>query len=102
MIYSNDSIGALYACERERTGNYGEDSYDDHDNESVVVSTEYAVEIRNEKGFVEQIDIFETYDDAEDFYDNYDVSELNEGEYLDIIFIDYNEYGDEIDFGTVC
>lgn len=28
MIYSNDSLGALDAMERERTGNYGEDEYD--------------------------------------------------------------------------
>lgn len=27
MLYKNDSIDALYACERERTGNYGDDEF---------------------------------------------------------------------------
>ena len=47
MIYSNDSLGALDAMERERTGNYGEDEYDceiddfdalDFDDEDLIYS----------------------------------------------------------------
>ena len=63
--------------------------------------TEYAVEINNNKGFVRQIDVFSTYEEAEEFADNYK-KPLNDGEYLNIIFIDYDKNGDEIDFGTVC
>lgn len=39
MLYNNNSNAAIYACERARTGNYGEDSYyeedlmDDYDGE---------------------------------------------------------------------
>lgn len=67
----------------------------------MVAYTEYAVEINNEKGFVRQIDVFDSYDKACDFADNYN-EPLNDDEYLNIIFIDYNENDDEIDFGTVC
>lgn len=63
--------------------------------------TEYAVEINNDKGFVRQIDVFSTYKEAEEFADNYK-EPLNNGEYLNIIFIDYDKNDDEIDFGTVC
>ncbi len=63
--------------------------------------TEYAVEVNNEKGFVRQIDVFNTYEEAEEFAHNYN-EPLLEDEYLNIIFIDYDEYGNEIDFGTVC
>ena len=66
-----------------------------------VAYTEYAVEVNNEHGFVRQIDVFETYEEAEAFADNYE-EPLAWGEYLNIIFIDYNENGDEIAFGTVC
>ena len=66
-----------------------------------VVYTEYAVEVNNEKGFVRQIDVFNTYKQACDFADNYK-EPLSDEEYLNIIFIDYNENGDEIEFGTVC
>lgn len=66
-----------------------------------VVSTEYAVEVNNEHGFVRQIDVFSTYEAAESFSETHD-GELNSDEWLNIIFIDYNENGDEIRFGTVC
>jgi hypothetical protein len=66
-----------------------------------VTKTEYAVEINNDKGFVKQIDVFASYEEAEEFVDNYK-EPLNENEYLNIIFIDYDENGDEINFGTVC
>ena len=62
--------------------------------------TEYAVEINNDRGFVRQIDVFDTYEKACEFTDKYD-GELTLGEYLNIIFIDYDEYGDEIGFGSV-
>ena len=63
--------------------------------------TEYAVEVNNEKGFVRQIDVFQSYEEACDFADNCN-EPLNDDEYLNIIFIDYNKNGDEIAFGTVC
>lgn len=68
---------------------------------NIVAYTEYAVEVNNDKGFVRQIDVFSTYEEAEEFADNYK-EPLNDGEYLNIIFIDYNENDDEIGFGTVC
>ena len=67
--------------------------------------TEYAVEVMKETDnttkFIRQIDIFNTYEEAEEFTDNYK-EPLDKDEYLNIIFIDYNESGDEIAFGTVC
>ena len=64
--------------------------------------TEYAVEVNHERwGFVRQIEVFATYDDACDFAESYD-GELRDEEYLNIIFIDYDENGDEICFGTAC
>lgn len=65
-----------------------------------AATTEYAVEVNNEHGFVRQIDVFSTYEMAVDFKDKYDEL-LDDGEYLDIIFIDYDEYGNEIEFGSV-
>ena len=67
----------------------------------MVAYTEYAVEVNNTQGFVKQIDVFKTYEEAEEFVNNYDGT-LVWDEYLNIIFIDYNENGDEIAFGTVC
>ena len=71
-----------------------------------IAYTEYAVEVmeKDNKGypkFVRQIDVFPTYEDACSFVDTYK-EPLCDGEYLNIIFIDYDEYGDEIAFGTVC
>lgn len=66
-----------------------------------VVSTEYAVEVNNEYGFVRRINEWPTYEAAERFLETYD-GELNSDEWLNIIFIDYNENGDEVQFGTVC
>lgn len=63
--------------------------------------TEYAVEVNNDKGFVRQIDVFSSYEEAEVFAENYDEEQLNDDECLNIIFIDYDENGDEIDFGSV-
>ena len=66
-----------------------------------VATTEYAVEINNVNGFVRQIDVFQTYEEACAFEKSYN-EPLQDDEYLNIIFIDYDEYGDEIAFGTVC
>jgi hypothetical protein len=63
--------------------------------------TEYAVEVNNKRGFVRQIDVFDTYEEACEFADNCN-EPLEDDEYISIIFIDYNENGDEIAFGTVC
>lgn len=64
--------------------------------------TEYAVEVNNEeKGFVRQLEVFDSYEKACEFCDNCN-EPLKEDEYLNIIFIDYDENGDEIQFGTVC
>lgn len=67
--------------------------------------TEYAVEINRMingiSKFIQQIDVFNTYEAAEEFANNYS-GPLDDDEYLNIIFIDYNKYGDEIEFGTVC
>lgn len=67
----------------------------------LIAYTEFAVEINNDSGFVRQIDVFDTYERAEEFADNYK-EPLEKEEYLNIIFIDYNKSGDEIAFGTVC
>lgn len=71
----------------------------------MVAYTEYAVELMREQKngdkFIEQIDVFDTYEKACDFTDNYK-EPLADDEYLNIIFIDYDEYGNEIEFGTVC
>lgn len=68
---------------------------------SNVAYTEYAVEINNDKGFVRQIDVFDSYKAAEDFINKFD-GHLDSDEYLNIIFIDYDANGNEIEFGTVC
>lgn len=66
-----------------------------------VSYTEYAVEVNNDKGFIRQIDVFNTYEEAEYFTEHYE-EPLNDKEYLNIIFIDYDEDGDEIGFHSVC
>ena len=63
--------------------------------------TEYAVEVNNDKGFVRQVDVFNSYEEAENFANNYK-EPLNNDEYLNIIFIDYDKNDNEIGFGTVC
>lgn len=62
--------------------------------------TEYFVEVNNESGFVRQLEVFQTYEEAVKFTDDYN-EPLNKNEYLNIIFVDYNENGDEIAFGSV-
>lgn len=63
--------------------------------------TEYAVEVNNDNGFVRQIEVFDSYEKACEFVDEYNEF-LVEDEYLNIIFIDYDENDNEIGFGTVC
>lgn len=67
----------------------------------MVAYTEYAVEVNNSNGFVRQVDVFNTYEKAYD-YANHCTETLEDDEYFNIIFIDYDEYDDEIAFGTVC
>lgn len=66
-----------------------------------IAYTEYAVEINNDNGFVRQLDTFSSYEEAEEFAKTCK-EPLAEDEYINIIFIDYNENDDEIAFGTVC
>jgi hypothetical protein len=64
--------------------------------------TEYAVEVNDKNGlFVRQIEVFSSYDKAQEFADKFNVESLGEGEQLNIIYIDYDENGDEIGFGSV-
>lgn len=69
-----------------------------------VATTEYAVEIMREaNGFpqlVKQLEVFGTYEEAEAFKEEYK-EPLRNDEYLNIIYIDYDEFGDEIGFGSV-
>ena len=71
-----------------------------------VASTEYAVEIYRDvngvKKLVSQIDCFPTYEKAEECLKSYEKDKLGPEEYLGIIFIDYDENEEEVDFGTVC
>ena len=60
--------------------------------------TEYAVEINNGRRFIRQIELFDTYEEADEFASNYN-EPLLDGEYLNIIFIEYDEDGDEIGVG---
>ena len=56
--------------------------------------TDYFVDVNNENGFVRQLE------EAVKFTADYN-EPLNKNEYLNIIFVDYNENGDEIAFGSV-
>lgn len=67
-----------------------------------VARTEYAVEVNDENGFVRQIDVFPTYEEAEEFVETCDKDVLYSGEYLNIIFINYDKDDNEMRFGTVC
>lgn len=41
MIYANDDTMAILAMEQERTGNYGEDGYDDYFGEQCPICGAY-------------------------------------------------------------
>ena len=71
-----------------------------HELNTIVVDTDYIVEVNNDRGFVRQLEAFETLEAADNYAENSNI-ELKEGEYLNIIFVDYNYNGDEIDFGSV-
>lgn len=69
-----------------------------------VAYTEYAVEIHSSdlrRPFVKQLDVFDSYEAAEAFYNSYS-EPLGKDEELSIIFIDYDENDNEIAFGPVC
>ena len=66
--------------------------------EKGIMRTEFAVELNDKYGFVEQIDIFDSYEEAEIFASSYR-EPLASGEYLNIIFIDYDEFDNEIGMG---
>lgn len=65
-----------------------------------VYKEEFAVEINNENGFVKQIDVFRTLEEADKFAKEYK-EPLEEDEYLNIICIEYNKNEDEIGFYSV-
>lgn len=65
-----------------------------------IASMEYAVEVRDVQGFVRQIDVFATYEEAEAFVNACDEDILYSGEYLCIILIKYDENGNEIGITT--
>lgn len=44
MIYSNDDPAAILAMERDRTGNYGDDYYEDDDTQRCPICGAYAPE----------------------------------------------------------
>lgn len=64
-------------------------------------SREFAVELNNRNGFVQQLDVFTTYEEAKAFAETCDIGLVNE-EYINIIFIDYDDKGNEIGFGSMC
>lgn len=65
-----------------------------------VYKEEFAVEINNDNGFVRQIDVFDTLEEADEFIKEYN-KPLEEDEFLNIICIEYNENEDEIGFYSV-
>lgn len=66
-----------------------------------VYKEEFAVEVNNDNGFVRQIDVFSTLEEADKFMKKYN-EPLEEDEFLNIICIEYNENEDEIGFYSVC
>ena len=62
--------------------------------------TEYAVEVNNENGFLRQIDVFQSYEEAVKFSEIGNVK-LSDDEYINIIAIEYDENDNEIGFYTV-
>lgn len=67
----------------------------------MICETEYAVEVNNANDiFLRQLDVFDTYEEAEKFIEKCNEPLLN-GEYFNIIYIDYDEYGNEVGYGSV-
>ena len=57
------------------------------------MKTEYAVEVYNKfhDSFIEQIDVFQTYEEAEKFIENTDIDIDRESEYFGIMEIEYDD-----------
>ena len=64
----------------------------------VKIKTEYAVEIYNKyhDNFVEQIDVFPTYNEAKAFADKRDFDLDDSSEYVEITEIEYDDNDNEI------
>lgn len=61
--------------------------------------TEYAVEVYNKyHNFVEQIDVFETYEEAQRYIEETDIDIDKDSEYFGITEIEYDD--DENEIGT--
>lgn len=61
--------------------------------------TEYAVEVYNKyHNFVEQIDVFETYEEAQRYIEETDIDIDKDSEYFGILEIEYDD--DENEIGT--
>ena len=62
--------------------------------------TEYAVEVYNKyyDNFVEQIDVFETYEEAQRYIEETDIDIDKDSEYFGILEIEYDD--DENEIGT--
>lgn len=69
-----------------------------------VAYTEFAVEVWNMKDdtFIRRLAVFPTYDEAEKYFDECDEDDFSNIEYLQIIYIDYDENDNEISFGAFC
>ena len=66
----------------------------------MVVTSDYAVEMYDASGFVEQLDVFDSLEAAENFRESRSES-LEDGEYLIIRFINYDKNGKEIATGVI-
>lgn len=61
------------------------------------MKTEYAVEIYNKyHNFVEQIDVFDTYEEAEQYIKTADIDIDRDSEYFEITEIEYDDNENEI------
>ena len=61
------------------------------------MKTEYAVEVYNKyHNFVEQIDVFDTYEEAERFIKETNIDIDKDSEYFEITEIEYDDDGTEI------
>ena len=64
-----------------------------------VAYMEFTVEIYNDNNFVHQLDVFGTYEEAEEFMLDFDELLLN-GEYLNLSIIGYDMDGNELNLCT--
>lgn len=65
--------------------------------------TEYAVEVYNKyyDNFVEQIDVFETYEEAQRYIEETDIDIDKDSEYFGILEIEYDDDENEIGVSRV-